>query len=298
MGVFIGADGGASKLMLCLSAGGTRRFSKVPQCVNPVVCGQGVSADIIIGSMLGFCEREGVSPASVDGVFAGIAGATERDYITMLKTRLQKTFPAAACGVSHDGENIIYAAFPESDGVALICGTGSSCFVRKGGELFRIGGYGAFDMDGSGYEIGRRAIAYTLKSYDGRARRTPLCELTEKLAGGNCLQNLSRLLSLSVRETAQFAAAVFEAAAENDAVALYILDATARYLACCVDAASRYFESRFDVCIAGGVGTNKIITKKIKQYALPQANIFTLIKEPAEGAVTKAEKLYDERNNS
>ena len=95
MGVFIGADGGASKLMLCLSAGGTRRFSKVPQCVNPVVCGQGVSADIIIGSMLGFCEREGVSPASVDGVFAGIAGATERDYTTMLKTRLQKTFPAA-----------------------------------------------------------------------------------------------------------------------------------------------------------------------------------------------------------
>ena len=298
MGVFIGADGGASKLMLCLSAGGTRRFSKVPQCVNPVVCGQGVSADIIIGSMLGFCEREGIFPASVDGVFAGIAGATERDYITMLKTRLQKTFPNAACGVSHDGENIIYAAFPESDGVALICGTGSSCFVRKGGELFRIGGYGAFDMDGSGYEIGRRAIAYTLKSYDGRAERTKLCEFTEKLAGGNCLQNLSKLLALPVRDIARFAPAVFEAARLGDEAALEILDSAARYLAGCVNAAGAHFEGEFDVCTAGGVGTDAFILENIKRYADPRANIYALKKEPAEGAVTKAEKLYDERTDT
>ena len=297
MGVYIGADGGASKLMLCLSAGGINRFFKVPECVNPIVCGIDVSARIITDSMLELCRRSGIPQTEVDGVFAGIAGATESDFKSFLRSRLEESCPNAVCGVSHDGENIVYAAFPESVGVVLISGTGSSCFVRKGGELFRIGGYGAFDLDGSGYEIGRRAIAHTLKSYDGRAERTPLCAHTEKLAGGNCLQNLSKLLSLSVRGNAQFAQAVFAASREGDEAAESILDSAARYLAECVNAAARYFTEEFDVCTAGGVGTNETIIKRIKSYAVPRANIFALQKEPAEGAAAKAEKLHYGRHN-
>ena len=291
MGVFIGADGGGSKLMLCLAAEGVRSFSKTERGVNPVVYGSERSAADITRAMLALCEREKISPSDVNGVFAGIAGATENDYRSLLKGKLEKAFPNAACGVSHDGENIVYAAFPDSDGAVVICGTGSSCFVRKGEQLFRIGGYGAFDLEGNGYELGRRAIAHTLKSYDGRAERSVLCEKVESLAGGNCLEKLSFLLALPVSDTARFAAAVFEAAEEGDAYAMQMLDSTARFLADYLKAASRFFDGRFDAVTAGGIGTNQHIIQAIRKL-VPEVGISALGKDPAEGALVKAERLY------
>ena len=291
MGVFIGADGGGSKLMLGLAAEGVRSFSRIDRGVNPVVCGIERSAEDITRAMLDLCEREHVSPADVNGVFAGIAGATENDYKSHLKAKLEKAFPNAACGVSHDGENIVYAAFPDTDGAVVICGTGSSCFVHKGGELFRIGGYGAFDLEGNGYELGRRAIAHTLKSYDGRKARGVLCEKVESLAGGNCLEKLSELLALPVSDIARFARAVFESAEEGDEDAKKMLDSTARFLADYIKAASRFFEGRFDVVVAGGIGTNRYIIQAIRKL-VPNVGISALGKDPAEGALVKAERLY------
>ncbi|MBO4501201.1 MAG: hypothetical protein J5760_03070 [Clostridia bacterium] len=292
MGVFLGADGGASKLMLCLSVSGARHYCKLQKGVNPFVSGRGSSVSTIIEAMKDCCARNGVGESEVDGIFAGIAGATEKDYKSELKAALEKTFPNAACGVSHDGENIIYAAFPSSDGAIIICGTGSSCFVHKGGEIFRIGGYGKFDIEGNGCEIGKRAIAHTLKSYDGRAERSVLCEKVEQLAGGNCLEKLDELISLPVKEVASFAKAVFDSARAGDCAALEIIDSSARFLASYADAASRYFEGGFDICTAGSIGTDGIMLSAITKYAPSRARIFALGTEPVEGALVKAERLY------
>lgn len=292
MGVFLGADGGASKLMLCLSVSGARHYCKLQKGVNPFVSGQGSSVSVIIEAMKGLCARNGVGVNEVDGVFAGIAGATEKNYKSALKAELEKTFPNAACGVSHDGENIICAAFPSSDGAIIICGTGSSCFVQKGGDIFRIGGYGKFDIEGNGCEIGKRAIAHTLKSYDGRAERSLLCEKVERIAGGNCLEKLDELISLPVKEVASFAKAVFDSALEGDVAALEIIDSSARFLASYADAASLYFENGFDICTAGSIGTNDIMLEYLRKYAPSRARIFALGTEPVEGALAKAEQLY------
>jgi len=292
MCVFIGADGGASKLLLCLKRGGEESFLKTDVCVNPNAAGEERSVRVIVDSMLALCGREGVDAGRVNGIFAGIAGATELDYRAHLCAALSSAFPNAVCGADHDGENVLSAAFPGSDGVIVICGTGSSCFVRKDGETLRIGGYGIYDLEGNGYEMGRRAIAHTLKSYDGRAKRCALCEATERLAGGNCLERLNELIALPMNGTARFAQAVFAAADEGDPAAEAIIDSTARFLAEYIFAAKAHFGATFDVCIAGSVGTNAKVLNKIQQLASGTARVFALGKEPVTGATVKAEQLY------
>ena len=44
--------------------------------------------------------------------------------------------------VISDVEGVLYDAFGEKDGMVLIAGTGSICVARKGGEIYRFGGYG------------------------------------------------------------------------------------------------------------------------------------------------------------
>ncbi|MDD4125519.1 MAG: BadF/BadG/BcrA/BcrD ATPase family protein, partial [Eubacteriales bacterium] len=206
----------------------------------------------------------------------------------ILKANLDKAFLNSANGVSHDGENILYAAFPDTDGVIVICGTGSSCFYKKGDMIHRIGGYSVFDLDGNGYEIGRRAVAHALKCADGREKRGVLCEKIDALCGGSCLNDLKRLLSLPIKKIAAFAPAVFDSAEEGDVYANAIIDGTASYIAACIDNAALSFDGICPVCIAGSIGTHRITLEKIKNKVNGKAVINALSVDPVIGAVYKA----------
>ncbi|NCA68319.1 MAG: hypothetical protein EOM87_09710, partial [Clostridia bacterium] len=248
--IYIGADGGGTKIAYCIEIMGKPFYSRKEHSVNPNDIGFEKSAYLVTEGMLELCITNGIKPEDVNGIFAGIAGASTADYKNILKSYLDKAFVNSANGVSHDGENILYAAFPDTDGVIVICGTGSSCFFKKGDNIHRIGGYSVFDLDGNGYEIGKRAIAHALKCVDGREKRGILCDKIDTLCGGSCLDDLKRLLSLPIKKIASFAPAVFEAAEEGDIYADAIIDSTAEYIACCIDRASENFDNVCPVCIA------------------------------------------------
>lgn len=293
--IYIGADGGGTKIVFLLEHPGGLRTLKLTRSVNPNDIGFEQSADIVAEGMLRLCGDAGATPADVKGVFAGIAGASTDEYKTLLQTRLEDAFPAAAVGAGHDGENILYAAFPETDGVIVICGTGSSCFYKKDGKIHRIGGYSVFDLDGNGYEIGRRAVAHALRCHDKRDIAGALCQKIDNLCGGSALDDLKRLLTLSKKELAAFALPVFEAAAEGDPYADAIIEGAALYVASCINHAGRAFLGDFPAVIAGSIGTDEAFLKRVKKHAAKQASVSALRADPAEGALRKAKFLYQTR---
>ncbi|PIR43239.1 hypothetical protein COV24_03755 [candidate division WWE3 bacterium CG10_big_fil_rev_8_21_14_0_10_32_10] len=78
--------------------------------------------------------------------------------------------------VVNDIDLVIENIDREDNKIAIIAGTGSNCFgVNKKGDTAKSGGLGELLTDqGSGYYIGLEALKETVKSYDGRSKKTEL----------------------------------------------------------------------------------------------------------------------------
>ncbi len=295
--ISIGIDGGGTKTAFLCDHDGKQASVILREPANPNTVGCDKSIDVIRRGILQLCFENSFAPDSIDGIFCGIAGATNGDYREKCKSSLKKGFANAEIGVAHDGHNILSAAFGDGDGAIVICGTGSSCFVKKGKGIFRIGGYLTFDMAGCGYEIGRAAIAHALCCFDGRAVPGTLNSLVCEKMGEPPLDALNTLLKADRNAVASYALTVFKAYDSGDMYAKNILDANMAYIADYINAAARYFQDVFSVCMAGSVGTNPISIELIRSHIKFSANILTLTVEPVCGALIIAKKLSERRNN-
>jgi glucosamine kinase len=85
---------------------------------------------------------------------------------------------AGAVRIVSDGEIALHGAFGGGAGVLLIAGTGSVAYGRgPDGRVARCGGWGMIVGDeGSGFAIGRAALAASLRAVDGRGPPTVLLE--------------------------------------------------------------------------------------------------------------------------
>lgn len=241
-----------------------------------------------ISAMLCDC---GIQATEVAAAFAGIAGLTSRDYASRVTNLLQSLLPSAKCSALHDGINVLYGAFPYEDGVSIICGTGSSCFVKKGGEIHRIGGYGSFDLVGNGYEIGRAGIAHALKAADGREPYGILEEMLAEKLGDDFVAALDKLLVMSKDELAAFAVTVFTAAEKGDTAAMGIIEENMEYVASLIKRAGDYFEGSYSVALAGGILKNPISLSILKRLIPANASLITDERAPSFGAAAKAKTL-------
>ena len=80
-----------------------------------------------------------------------------------------------------DGVALISAMLGHSDGAALICGTGSALYMRKGENYEHIGGGGhLIDSCGSGFTIGHYTLQAALRSGDGGTHKTLICDLIRR----------------------------------------------------------------------------------------------------------------------
>ncbi len=286
----IGIDGGGSKtdFFLCdinLKEIGRRFDSRS----NPNDIGIESTVALLESNLKSLVEENRIDFSDIKGVFAGIAGLTSADYREKAIACLKKLFPSANVDASHDGINVIYGAFPQSDGAIVICGTGSSCFVKKGEEIIRIGGYGSFDMIGNGYEIGRAGIAHALKTADGREKECPLSMLLkEKLGEHDLIKALDGLLLLSKNQLAAFAPMVFQAAEMGDEAALKIISDNMDYVAGLINHAGDYFEGLFQVALAGGILKNRISLDLLSEKITHKAKLVFSDNPPSFGAAAKA----------
>ncbi len=219
---FLGIDGGATKTEFVLTDGaGNVLCRHFEASCNPVDIGMEAAQKVLDCGIRAACK--GV-PMRKIAMFAGISGGISGNNREILRDYFAK-FPFAKFDNGSDAQLIVAAGLGQSDGIAIIMGTGSVAFVQKDGVMHRIGGLGyLFDNGGNGYCIGRDVIRAALTAEDGSGDDTVLHKLaTEKIGKTSAMAALSDFYALGKRGIAAFAPLAFTAADMGDMVALQIL---------------------------------------------------------------------------
>lgn len=288
----IGIDGGGSKTDFLLCDPELNEIARrVAPRSNPNDVGIEAVEALLRENISALLCESGAEPADISAVYAGIAGLTSADYAERVKDTVARLLPDAKVDALHDGINVLYGAFPFGDGVSIICGTGSSCFVKRENRIIRIGGYGSFDLIGNGYEIGRAGIAHALKTADGREKEGVLEELLHDRLGGDFVAALDVLLKMSKDELAAFAPAVFEAAEKGDNNAMRIITDNMEYIASLIKRAGDYFDGDYNVALAGGILQNGIALSLLGNMIPSRAKLIRSDRAPVFGAAAKALSL-------
>lgn len=172
----IGLDGGGTKTEIAmLSAQGETIYMGRLGPLNPVSYPE--SPAEIAKELAKFID------ADCAAICAACAGAADKAKAEGVKRAMEGIFTGPVF-VRTDGENSLYTALGERDGVALISGTGSICYAQKGGVTARSGGRGhVLDDAGSAYAIGRDILSAVIRASDGRGEPTALSEAVFELCG-------------------------------------------------------------------------------------------------------------------
>jgi N-acetylglucosamine kinase-like BadF-type ATPase len=232
-----------------------------------------------------------------DAICLGIAGVDREDDARVVRAIMRRIGHAARTLVVNDALIALVAGAGDAPGIVIIAGTGSIVYGRNsGGEAARAGGWGHMIGDeGSGYWIGREALAAVMRSADGRG---PATELTPGILAHFEVADVSRLPRIVYdREQPRMSVAalgplVQGARAAGDAVAARILERAADELMLAAHSVAARLEMRgdeFTFYLAGGVfrvvpWLADELTRRLVEVA-PRSQVELLTREPAVGAV-------------
>lgn len=199
-------------------------------------------------------------------VFAGVAGGSHPKLGGRLHAILEALFPdALSITVTHDGFNALYRGTHGRPGAVVIAGTGSVVMARDaGGRELRAGGFGYLLGDeGSGYDLGRRAIRAMLDAHDGTGPQTALT--ASVLTAMDLIEPKDIVPSVYEGGRTRIAAlsvVVTGAAASGDAVAVEIVRESSASLALELCALLGRFECPrpVPVVLSGGVWQSPVVT--------------------------------------
>ncbi|NLN27001.1 MAG: hypothetical protein GX161_02200 [Firmicutes bacterium] len=241
----------------------------------------------------------------VRAAFLGIAGLTTAQEEQTLAEMCRALDIAPKLQIMGDMVPALAAGTRGEPGIVVIGGTGSICWgLDAAGNTARAGGWGyLFGDEGSGFYIGRRALAAAFQAYDGRGPATSLKRrVLEALDCADLPAVVTYMYGLEQPRTAIAALAplVFTAAAEGDEVANEILAGAARELAAAVLAVYRklQFDSDLTVVASGGLfrQSDELYERLRRELAplLPQARCVLPDVEPVVGACYLALRLLEE----
>ncbi len=302
MTYYIAIDGGGTKTEGVLTdACGTVLARAIGTASNPndvTLTGSLVVLTRVVDALL---DQAGLTVADLPAIslFGGIAGGI--NYGPALEAAMREAYPAlGALGIRSDVQILLSGELPVGDGACIICGTGSACFLRRGDELIRIGGWGyLLDSGGSGYDIGRDALEAVLRAHDGRGEPTALTELLTAHLGGEIHTKITDIYREGKPYIASCAPRVFEAAKAGDAVADAILRRNARALAEYIEAAWGHLTpcggpapTALPVVMGGGISQKEAdfwpaLVASLTDSAIP-TEITVATAPPVFGAVTEA----------
>ncbi|HUS13834.1 MAG TPA: BadF/BadG/BcrA/BcrD ATPase family protein [Chloroflexia bacterium] len=166
------------------------------------------------------------------GAWCGLAGISRAPEQAALVPHLAALAQTVQLTIDAD---LVLAALPETAGVCVIAGTGSIAYGRDaGGGVARAGGWGYLLGDeGSGYDLGRRALQAIACAADGRGPATTLTEAVLQVwALSGSADLIGRVYpTIDAATVAGLASLVCTAAAAGDAVARRIVATGADALA-------------------------------------------------------------------
>lgn len=241
--LLLGVDGGATKTDAVLCDGQGRVIRRViGPASNPNALGETAALEQLAHTLEAVLKPGDGFRTRLSGVFAGIAGIGIAPWQECFMERLRSLLTNAAavqCGT--DALNALYGALGDRDGVVAIAGTGACVYARRGEELRRVSGWGClFGDEGSGYALGRGALAAAMRSADGRDSPTLLLELCERRLGGTLWDKVSELYRMSRTQVAAFAPLVSQAAGQGDETACRILEGQSEELSHAIETAAAW----------------------------------------------------------
>jgi len=246
-----------------------------------------------------------VGARSVEALCAGVAGVGRSTIHRKILAALRETVPARRYLLTTDAAIVLQSVFRKQPGVVVISGTGSIAYGRDGrGRTLRSGGWGSvFDDTGSGYDLGRKAVAAALRDFDGRGQQTALREaVPEALKIGSITQVAAR--EWAPHEIAALFPVVLRVAREGDRVARRLCGEAGRDLAEMAVALLKQLGAGrrgLPVVCAGGVFSASASVRRSfarhlrqlleKEKLAPVAGVNLMQREPVEGALELAFEL-------
>lgn len=173
------------RLYLGVDGGGTGCRARIVDEAGHVI-GQGLSGPAttrlgvpnawasVLRAWTGAAEEAGLDPSGAPNVVAGIgiAGLTRAGSREQLQAL---PHPFADIYFTSDGAAACLGAHSGRDGGIVIAGTGSIGLALVAGEEKRAGGYGfPISDEGSGADMGLKAIQSALMAFDGRCDKSAL----------------------------------------------------------------------------------------------------------------------------
>ena len=246
----------------------------------------------------------GLGFAPCTAIFLGMAATASDETRQRWRTIALQLGLAAApelVGVDHDIRIALAGGLAGRPGIALIAGTGSSCYGRNAtGTTWQAGGWGSIlDDGGGGYWLGLRAVGAAIRGDDGRGPATTLRErVLARLQVSNLREIVTRLHdgTLVRHEMARLAEDVMACAASGDSAAQELLARGAGELAAMARAvAQRLFnDTAPEIVLAGSTATaiqfSPTISSALGQ-AVPTARIVPAELSPVAGAALLALQL-------
>ena len=200
-------------------------------------------------------------------VFAGIAGVSQMNYRKAIASRLSQRFHTNVT-VDWDAANVLSMGTDPENSVAVICGTGSCVFARKGTEQRHYGGWGyLLDQAGSAYDVGKDALRCTLAAEDSLQEETMLTRLVRKTLDGSAFDNISTIYKNGSPYIAGFAKLVIQAARSGDISAEQILFTNAERLALLIRKAVSHNGLPAQIIATGSFIKNEIFRTMVEQQA-------------------------------
>ena len=177
-------------------------------------------------------------------VFAGARGLSVPGRRESLMLELSTRFPNADVHESNDAVIALWGALAGREGVAVLSGSGSIALARSDdGREGRAGGWGYLLGDeGSGYWLGREALAAYLRALERREAAGALAELVASEINTRSVPETIAWLyagNQQVVRVAALAPLVTQAAARGDPVAVGTMRRAGQALADLVAAAAR-----------------------------------------------------------
>ena len=238
----------------------------------------------------------------------GLAGSSLPDVQSFITNWADRRGLAKQVDVVHDADPVLAVAAPEGRGIALIVGTGSVAIGADGqGERSVTGGWGHWFGDtGSGFDLGRRALAAVADAVDGVGPETQLVsEILQRLRTENPREILQKLgMAADVRrEIASLAPTLLQAASSGDEVALAIVQEAADATARLVHATAKKLGLDPDtpLAVAGGIvcsntGYRETLLESIRKLGETPKSI-VIVDQPVEGCLLMArDRLLADRS--
>ncbi|CAN5876096.1 N-acetylglucosamine kinase [soil metagenome] len=234
MRYLVGIDGGGTRTTVVVAEEGGReilRRTGAAGLVDPRQPAESAAELVLL-------VRQALSETALDAppaaLCAGLAGVGNLEEREVVRSTLAAASLAQRVHVISDGEIALEGAFLGGPGILLIAGTGSVAYGRgEDGRIERCGGWGMLVGDeGSGYAIGRGALAAALRAVDGRGANTWLLPTFLEHLGLSGPRGIPPWAGRAEkREIAALVPQVVRVAEEGDGVARELLQREARELA-------------------------------------------------------------------